>query len=60
MTEHMTPCVDCAEQVPTIRTGEGDPSLPRCPAATDHQRRTGQDFHRIPRDAFDVARGASR
>jgi hypothetical protein len=44
-------CPDCGATVPTIRTGEGWPDLPRCPATTS-QHQTG---HRVPRDDFDAA-----
>lgn len=54
-TEHMTPCTDCGQLVPTIRTGEGDFSLPRCPASSEQDKRTHQDSHRVPRAAFDAA-----
>lgn len=54
-TVKYTACVDCGQQVPVIATGRGDVDLPRCPAKSERHRRTGQDFHRVPRDEYDAA-----
>lgn len=49
---HMTTCTDCGAEVPTIRTGEGYPDLPRCPQTTSRFM-TG---HTVTREAFDAAK----